>query len=652
MGVEARAPRAAHPLAEPPEPVGLGEDPTFADAPVPAVVVSRGCVPPRVIRANRAFCELAACDHSEAATLPISDVISGLDDALRALDDGRGVNAVSSTLTVAGRELPVMLYATALSDHQAQRPALVQIISLVHSELERALRESEKRVQDVVDNVKALIYIKNAAGAYLLINRYFEEMHGVSRYDAPKRTNFDFFPPEIAEVYTANDQRVLESGIPLEVEEPRMGGGAWLSLKFPLFDVDGDIYGVGGISTDITDRRRAEALIRQAKDEAERANQAKSEFLSRVSHELRTPLNSILGFGQLLQMERLPADTKANVDRIVKAGRHLLALINEVLELSRIEAQPALHNVEPTDICRALTEAVDLVRPLANERGIEIVQDLHGALYESVLADEQRLMQVLLNVLSNAIKYNRVAGTVRIAFRAEGDGNLRLLVSDTGFGIPAQDIGRVFLPFERLGADRTATEGTGLGLTLAHSLIEAMGGTIGIERSVPGEGTTFFVSLPLAPATTTPSARLPLQESQPHGPAIAPGTILYIEDHLANLDLVNGLFARVGNVRLIPAVQGQLGIELAARHQPDLILLDLHLPDLSGDEVLSRLRQDERTALIPVIVLSADATPQQITRLKGLGAVEYVTKPIDVPSFLEAVQRVLGSAPVPGEPFT
>ena len=244
--MEAEAARAERPVPASPRLVGLDEDAAFACAPVPAVVVSRAGVPPLVLRANGAFCDLAACDRSEAARLPISHVITGFDDVLRALDEGRAVNAVSSTLRVAGRELPVMLYATALPGDAAQRPALVQIISLAHSETERALRESEKRVQDVIDNVRALIYIKDAAGAYLLINRYFEEIYGVSRYHAPRRTNSDFFPPEIAAVYTANDQRVLESGMPLEFEEPRMGGGAWLSLKFPLFDVDGHIYGLGG----------------------------------------------------------------------------------------------------------------------------------------------------------------------------------------------------------------------------------------------------------------------------------------------------------------------------------------------------------------------------------------------------------------------
>jgi hypothetical protein len=212
---------------------------------------------------------------------------------------------------------------------------------------------------------------------------------------------------------------------------------------------------------------------------------------------------------------------------------------------------------------------VELVRPLANERDIEIIQDLHGGLYRYVLADQQRLTQVLLNILSNAIKYNRIGGRVKVFFRDGAEGRLRLCVADTGYGIAPDAMAKVFLPFERLGADKTATEGTGLGLTLSRSLIEAMGGGIGIERSVKDQGTTFFVELPLAPATSVVSTPplLPDGESV-DGLPIGTGTVLYIEDNLSNLDLVNGLFARVGKIRLIPAVQGQLGIELAARPHP------------------------------------------------------------------------------------
>jgi PAS domain S-box-containing protein len=513
----------------------------------------------------------------------------------------------------------------------------------VARETERALRESEKRVQDLVDNVNTLIYIKATDGSYILVNRHFEEMFGISRFDAPLCTNIDFFPPHIAEIYSANDAQVLQTGVPMEFEEPRADGGAWLTLKFPLFDVDGDIYAVGGISTDISLRRREELLARRAKDEAERANEAKSQFLSRMSHELRTPLNSILGFGQLLQLQVPPGPRRESVDRIVMAGRHLLALINEVLEISRIEAHGARHEVEPVDVCRPLIDAVELLRPLAEERRIDIVQDLHGGLYRCVLADPQRLTQVLLNVLSNAIKYNRVGGSVRISFRDVPGARLRLCIADTGCGIPPESLETVFMPFERVGADRTSTEGTGLGLTLSRSLIEEMGGTIGIERSDPGEGTVFHVDLPLAPADTVPaSGYFALRDADPlEAVGVLSGTVLYVEDNLANLELVNGLFGRAGDVQVVSARQGRLGIELAAHHHPDLVLLDLHLPDLDGDEVLRRLRADPRTADIPVIVLSADATRDQIERLKLAGASDYVTKPIDVPVFLRAVGTAL-----------
>jgi CheY-like chemotaxis protein/anti-sigma regulatory factor (Ser/Thr protein kinase) len=299
--------------------------------------------------------------------------------------------------------------------------------------------------------------------------------------------------------------------------------------------------------------------------------------------------------------------------------------------------------VEAVHACDPLGEALDLITPLSRERNVSIVRDFHVGLFEYVLADPHRLKQVLLNVITNAVKYNRPDGTVHASFAKVGEDRLRYLIADTGPGIKRNDAEKVFLPFERLGADRTATEGTGLGLALSRSLVEAMGGTIGIERTEPGAGTTFFVELPLTEGRadaadellrggTTVKDGLALEEAV---------TVAYIEDNLSNLDLVERLFARVGNVTLIPAMQGQLGIELAARHRPQLILLDLHLPDLDGDEVLERLQHDERTKHIPVIVLSADATPAQIERLKGKGAVEYLTKPLDVPDFLSAVRHAL-----------
>lgn len=621
----------------------------FRDAAVPALIVEfADGRPARCGDANVALCELAGRSAADIEGRPLTDLIEGPERLFAQLAENTGGVGVEGRWRHSdGRTIRVTLRSAPLAGRLGgRRLALVQAYEppTAHEEVERALRESERRVQDLVDNVSALIYIKRAEdGRFILINRHFEEMFGVDRREAPERTNYDFFPPAIAAVYSANDRRVLETGKAMEFEEPWGDGGAWLSLKFPLFDDDGRPYAVGGISTDISGRSRAEAAIRHAKDEAERANRAKSEFLSRMSHELRTPLNAILGFGQLLQLEELPASAGESVDRIVKAGRHLLALINEVLEISRIEEGRHRTALEPVHACDPLTEALDLAGPFSREREIEIVKDLHGGLYRFVLADYQRLKQVLLNILTNALKYNRRGGTVYVSFEALGVDRLRYRVADTGHGMRREEAEKAFLPFERLGADRTETEGTGLGLALSRSLIEAMGGAIGIEHTAPGEGTTFYVDLSLTDdrAATSDLVLRTADGVQDATAGLEVGRVVYIEDNLSNLELVQRLFSRLGDTTLIPAIQGQLGIDLAARHQPQLILLDLHLPDLDGDEVLKRLRADERTRHIPVVVLSADATPGQVERLRQLGADAYLTKPIDVPEFIATIRGAL-----------
>jgi signal transduction histidine kinase/CheY-like chemotaxis protein len=426
------------------------------------------------------------------------------------------------------------------------------------------------------------------------------------------------------------------------VEEPAEADDRrWLSFKFPLTDDHGVAYALGGISTDITDRKRAEAAAREARDEAERANRAKSEFLSRMSHELRTPLNAILGFGQLLALETLPDTAQPSVARILRAGQHLLALINEVLELARIEAGALRFAVEPVHAPAPLAEALELTRPLARERGIELSADMHGGMHRYCIADRQRLIQALLNLLANAVKYNRPGGVVRVLMR-EDEQTLRYLVTDTGPGLDADGQVRAFLPFERLTADGSEVEGTGLGLALSRSLIEGMGGSLGIQHSAPGEGSTFFVELALSAAPP---------EAAGEAGAISRGvswdlpraTVLYVEDNLSNIELVRGILSRMPAVELIPAMQGSMAVDLAAQHRPDVILLDLNLPDLGGDEVLRRLRADARTNGIPVVVLSADATPATIARLNAGGITGYVTKPLDIAEFVGALRTAVAA---------
>jgi len=379
-----------------------------------------------------------------------------------------------------------------------------------------------------------------------------------------------------------------------------------------------------------------------AKNEAVEANNAKSEFLSRMSHELRTPLNAILGFAQIMEMGTLTIDQQESISHILSGGRHLLNLINEVLDIARIEAGRLSLSPEPILPAEVLQEALDLIAPLAAQRALVI--DLPELPHQYIQADHQRFKQVLLNLLSNAVKYNREGGRVTLACEPvpEAPDRLRLAVSDSGPGIPLEKLGRLFQPFDRLGAEATEVQGTGLGLALSKTLVEAMGGAMGVESEV-GVGSTFWVEMPVVEAPTERMRRTnPLHLASRTTQATA-RTVLYIEDNLSNLRLVEQILVHRPNIRLITAMQGGLSIDLAREHQPDLILLDMNLPDLHGSQVLKELQADARTRAIPVVVISADATPGQVERLVAAGARAYLTKPFEIKQFLEILDRVWAS---------
>ena len=428
-------------------------------------------------------------------------------------------------------------------------------------------------------------------------------------------------------------------------EMPLADGRVLDRYSSPLKSAEGEVYGRIWMVRDITERKQFEQALEEAKEAAEAANEAKSEFLSRMSHELRTPMNSILGFGQLLQRHALAPEQARSVEHILKAGRHLLNLINEVLEIARIEANQQQLSLEPVHAATLLTEALALVRPTAEQRPVQLALHAPHATDAYVRADQQRLMQVMLNLLSNAIKYNHAAGTVELLARpaagADGSELLAIGVRDTGPGIPEDRLGELFVAFSRLGAERSGIEGTGLGLALSQRLVEAMGGRLRVESTV-GQGSTFWVELPV---TESPRRRLEAGRTDQPRPERAerpPRTILYVEDNLANLDLVETILFDRPEIGLIPALQGRLGLQLAREHRPDLILLDLHLPDISGEVVLHELRADDRTAHIPVLVISADATTRRVDRLRSAGVLDYLTKPLDVDQFLTAVDAALG----------
>ncbi len=424
------------------------------------------------------------------------------------------------------------------------------------------------------------------------------------------------------------------------------GGEFWVELSIvPVADGTGRVTHWVSVQRDITQRKGSEAALNHAKEEAESANLAKSEFLSRMSHELRTPLNAILGFGQILQMQDLPQTQADRVGHIVSAGRHLLGLINEVLDIARIEAGRVELSLEPVGVEEILREALDLIRPLAAERGITLhaPDGEHPLRLQHVMADRQRFKQVLLNLLSNAVKYNKAGGGVSVELGGcVAGGHLSVRVRDTGLGIPADKIERLFVAFDRLGREHSEIQGTGLGLALSKRLIEAMQGAIGVD-SVVGEGATFWLELPCAESPMGRAARRgPARGGcDAQEPLAGLHTILYVEDNLSNLTLVEHLLAERPGIRLITAMQGRLGLDLARKHRPDLILLDLHLPDLPGWDVLAALQADEATSSIPVVIVSADATPRQIEKLMKAGARAYLTKPLEVDRFERTVRQIL-----------
>ncbi|MDX1931802.1 MAG: ATP-binding protein [Capsulimonadales bacterium] len=404
---------------------------------------------------------------------------------------------------------------------------------------------------------------------------------------------------------------------------------------------------------------RAEAEVARA--EAETANQAKSEFLSRMSHELRTPLNAILGFGQILQRQTLTPLQQESVDYILSGGRHLLDLINEILDISRVDAGRIGLATEPIVLLPLITEAWEMVRPQAEKRDIYWVEPALADRELRVLADRQRLKQVLINLLSNAVKYNRDGGAVSVAAEALDETRVRVAVRDTGIGIPESQMARLFTPFERLDAIRTEIEGTGLGLALSRSLVTAMGGSMTVESTV-GVGSVFIAELPRMvdrlntgdtgdtgdTSETVSGDRRGNVRSETTADVVPDAsssrhTVLCIEDQASNLTLLEAIFEMRPNVRLLEARQGLLGLELAERHRPDLILLDLHLPDISGEETLAHLQRSETVRDIPVVIVSADALPGRIERLLAQGARAYLTKPLDVVRFLETIDPLLAS---------
>ena len=381
---------------------------------------------------------------------------------------------------------------------------------------------------------------------------------------------------------------------------------------------------------------RASLLLAERAEQARSASRAKTEFLSRTSHELRTPLNVILGFAQLLEADLRGMPAATSVAQVIGAGRHLLSLIDEMLDIARIESGEITLHPQSVTLAPLLQELQALTTPLATQKGVQLELVDTGAV--AVEADQQRLRQVLLNLLTNAIKFNKPGGSVRLSAERD-DARVRIAVADTGIGIAPEQIERLFSPFERLDAERRGVEGTGLGLAISHQLMKRMHGSIEV-RSEPGRGSVFTLVLDSAePAATAGDVA---QSSQSHPSAIVrppSRTVLYVEDNVPNIALMQAVLSRRPHWQLSIARTAGEGLDQMRAIRPDLLLLDLHLPDMAGEAVLKALQEDPMLRDLPYAILSADALPATVERLRASGAADYLTKPLELPRLFALLDR-------------
>ena len=513
---------------------------------------------------------------------------------------------------------------------------------------EGALRDSEQRWHSIVDHIPIGVVYADMQGLIVETNPRLCDMLGLDAARLVGTRLDDLVCPEDRPGH-AELLRGLRSATQPPVQRRQRlvrGDGSliWVQGTFGLLaDHAGQPLRITGVIEDITEHLRL-ADAERARESAEAASRAKSEFLSRISHELRTPLNAVLGFSQLLSMDRDPALSARQtewVDQVQRAGWHLLNLINEMMDLSRIEAGELRLELQPTDPVTLLQDCMAMVRPTAEARSIQLLPPYvpHPV---KVLADGMRLRQILTNLLSNAVKYNRERGGVHCSVR-ELPGNLcEITVRDEGAGLQPEELERLFQPFNRLGRERSGIEGTGLGLVISRRLAEAMGGQLRAD-STPGLGSTFRLKLPRAPQAPAP---LPsASDTDAIGNELKAyrrvRRLVYIEDNAVNAEVMRGILASRPQIALDIATNATAGLAAIRAQTPDLILLDMHLPDMDGLDVLRALSADPGTEHIPVLAVSADATPDRIKQAFELGAADYATKPVDVPTFLAQVDLLL-----------
>jgi PAS domain S-box-containing protein len=559
-----------------------------------------------------------------------------------------------------GSRLPAVVSVTALRDAQniiigylliGTDNTARQQVEDERKKLDQRLRDQQFYTRSLIESHVDALMTTDPAGVISDVNKQMEALTGCTRDELIGAPFKSFFTdPLRAE---AGIKRVLKENKVANYEltaRARDGKETMVSYNATTFyDRDRNLQGVFAAARDVTERKLLDQALQEnnielekAKSVAEKANLAKSDFLSSMSHELRTPLNAILGFAQLIESgDTAPtAAQKRSTDQILKAGWYLLELINEILDLALIESGKLMLMPESVPLAEVLAECETMVESQARRRDIGVHFPALGVRH-CVKADRTRVKQVLINLLSNAIKYNRTGGKVVVSVGTVTPGRLRISVTDSGEGLSPNKIAQLFQPFNRLGQEATPEEGTGIGLVVCKRLVELMGGTIGVQSTI-GHGSVFWIELELTAAPQAVQSELPVAAVPVHMVA-SPHlyTVLYVEDNPANLMLVEALIERRSGMRLLSANNGVSGIEIARAAQPDVILMDINLPGMSGTKALGILLSDRDTAHIPVIAISANAMPSDIAKGLAAGFFRYLTKPIRVDQFMETLDEVL-----------
>lgn len=523
------------------------------------------------------------------------------------------------------------------------------------NQLSQRLRDHQFYTRSLFEaNIDALM-TTDPSGIITDVNKQMEELTDCTRDEligAPFKNCFT--DPERAETSikrVLNEKKITNYELTVRARDGRETVVSYNATTF--YDRDRKLQGVFAAARDVTEAKRLDQVLQKQNIElesatsvAEKANLAKSEFLSSMSHELRSPLNAILGFAQLLESD-FPPPTPAqqeSIAQILKAGWHLLKLIDEILDLAKVESRKVPLSREPVSLTEIMRECQDMIEPQAQQRGIRMTF-LYSDLPCFILADRTRVKQILLNLLSNAIKYNRPQGTVEVDYTRSKPGYMRVNIRDSGVGLNPDQLTQLFQAFNRLGQEAGNEEGTGIGLMVAKQLVELMGGIIGVDSTV-GMGSVFWFELLLVaePHLVLEKKDVAiLAESHGHrGTQVH--TVLYVEDNPANLKLVEQIITRYPDLRLLSAVTGDSGIQIARNSQPEVILMDINLPGIGGLEALKILRADPATTHIPVIAISANAMPRDIKKNLEAGFFRYITKPIKVNEFIEVLDMALESA--------